>query len=212
MDDPALAQVQGLLPLLANLSAGVVLQFPTAEGAEELPLVGEPVDGKAVMDAAKKAAPTALTAILTEAAPQMAGMAPMLGGMLAGLPPLKVTFADDGVGKLEGLMPLILAQIPADAIKLPADQVASLKDMGIQTINIKNSAEGLIISINGKELPTLVWSGGEMDNLSTLGVEGGVLEALAGLDEGTLGTLKTVGDAAPILQTAKLDVTINLPQ
>ncbi len=51
-----------------------------------------------------------------------------------------------------------------------------------------------------------------MQHLAELGIAGGVLEALANLDEGTLGTLKQVTDAAPLLQTAKLDVTINLPQ
>lgn len=209
MDNPSLAQVQGLLPLLSNLSAGIVMHFPTAEGTEELPLVGEPVDSKAVLDAAKKAAPAALAAVLPD---NMKGQAPLLGSLVANLPPLTITFDDKGVGTLQGLSPMILGMIPADAISLPADALATLTDLKIQALNIKSSADGLTLSINGNELPTILWSGGEMQHLAELGIAGGVLEVLANLDEGLLGTLKQVTDAAPLLQTAKLDVTINLPQ
>ena len=162
-----------------------------------------------MLDAAKKAAPAALAAVLPD---NMKAQAPLLGSLVANLPPLTITFDDKGVGTLQGLSPMILGMIPADAISLPADALASLKDLKIQALNIKSSADGLTISVNGNELPTILWSGGEMQNLGELGIAGGVLEALAKLDEGTLGTLKQVADAAPLLQTAKLDVTINLPQ
>ena len=105
-----------------------------------------------------------------------------------------------------------LAVVRAGAIAMPADQLDSLKKLGIQSLTIKNSADGLNLSINGKELPSILWNRGEFANLATLGIEAGVLKTLANLDDGTLDTLKKVADAAPILQTAKLDVTINLPQ
>lgn len=206
MNNPALAQVQDLLPLLSNTSAGIVMRFP---GGEEAPLVADAPDAAQLLKDAQAAAPAALTAVLP---PEMQGMAPLLGGLLAGLPPLGITFDANGVGTLSGLAPFIASQIPAGAIALPADQLASLQEMGIQSLNIKNSPDGLAITVNGKELPTLLWNRGEMANLGALGVDAGVLKVLAGLDDGLLDTLKQVSDAAPILQTAKLDVTINLPQ
>jgi hypothetical protein len=206
MDNPALAQVQDLLPLLSNMSAGIVMRFPS--DGEEAPLVGDAPDAAQLLKEAQAAAPVALGAVLPD---EMKGMAPLLGGLLAGLPPLTIDFDANGVGTLSGLAPFIASQIPAGAISLPADQLESLKGMGIQSLNIKNSPDGLAIAINGNELPTLLWNRGEMQNLGTLGVDAGVLAVLAGLDEGLLGTLKQVSEAAPILQTAKLDVTINLP-
>lgn len=207
MNNPALAQVQGLLPLLSNMSAGVVMRFPT--DGEETPLVADAPDAAQLMRDAQAAAPAALTAVLP---PEMQGMAGLLGGLLAGLPPLGITFDANGVGTLSGLAPFIASQIPAGAIALPADLLASLQEMGIQSLNIKNSPDGLLISVNGNELPTLRWNRGEMRNLGEVGVDAGLLKVLAGLDDGLLGTLKQVSEAAPILQTAKLDVTLNLPQ
>lgn len=209
MDNPALAQVKDLLPLLSKMSAGIVMTFPTADGATELPLIAEAPDAKAIAADAKKAAPDALAKLVPDS---MKGMAPLLGGLLAGLPPLKVTFDSTGAGQLEGLAPFILSQIPPGSIQLPPDLLTTFKDLGIQTLNLKNSADGLTVSINGKVLPTLLWNRGEMQNLGKLGVEAGVFKALANLDADTLGTVQKVSDAAPILQAAKLDVTINLPQ
>ncbi|MBK8045947.1 MAG: hypothetical protein IPK16_01690 [Anaerolineales bacterium] len=209
MDDPSAKQIKDLVPVLSNMSVGIVMRIPTAEGAEELPLIADAPDAKQLMADAKAAAPAALTALLPD---NLKNMSALLGGLLAGLPPLKVTFDAAGAGTLEGLAPFILSQIPAGAISLPADQLDSIKKLGIQSLTIKNSADGLNLSINGKEMPTILWNRGEFANLATLGIEGGVLKALANLDDGTLETLQQVADAAPILQTAKLDVTINLPQ
>jgi hypothetical protein len=138
-------------------------------------------------------------------------MAPLLGGLLAGLPPLTVTFDANGAGTLQGLAPFLLSQIPAGAIQLPADLLKTIQGYGIKALTIKNSAEGLNLTVNGKAMPTLKWDKGEMSNLGKLGLDAGVLKALANLDDDALGTVKQIVGAAPILQTAKLDVTINFP-
>jgi hypothetical protein len=201
-------QVAGIVPLLSNMSLGIVMRFPGAEG-EETPLVSdEEVDAQAIIAEATRNAPAALQAVLPE---NLQGMAGLLGGLLAGLPPLTITFDANGVGTLTGLAPFIASQIPQGAIALPADTLAQLQDLGIQSLNITNSADGLNITVNGNELPMLVWNRGEMRNLADLGIESGALQVLGNLDEGTVGTLETVANAAPILQAAKLDVTINLP-
>ena len=208
MPDPTMQQVQGLVPLLSNMSLGVVMRFPGAEG-EAVPLMSdEEVDARAIIADATRNAPAALQAVLPE---NLQGMAGLLGGLLAGLPPLTITFDANGVGTLTGLAPFIASQIPAGAIALPADTLAQLQDLGIQSLNIKNSADGLNITVNGNELPMLMWNQGEMQNLAGLGIESGALQVLGNLDEGTMDTLGTVANAAPILQAAKLDVTINLP-
>jgi len=209
LDNPSLAQAADLLPVLANTSLGIQMNFPKAEGAEDLPLVSDKaVDSKAILAEAKAAAPAALTALLPD---NMKNMAPLLGGLLAGLPPLTVTFDANGAGTLQGLAPFLLSQIPAGAIQLPADLLKTIQGYGIKALTIKNSAEGLNLTVNGKAMPTLKWDKGEMSNLGKLGLDAGVLKALANLDDDALGTVKQIVGAAPILQTAKLDVTINFP-
>lgn len=207
MPDPTMQQIQGLVPLLSNMSLGIVMRFPGAAG--DAPLVSdEQVDAKAIIAQATKDAPTALQALLPD---NLKGMAGLLGGLLAGLPPLTVTFDANGVGTLSGLAPFIASQIPPGAIALPADTLQQIQDLGIKTLRIQNSADGLNISVNDKALPMLMWNRGEMQNLKQLGIESGALQVLANLDEGTMGTLETVANAAPVLQAAKLDVTVNLP-
>lgn len=207
MPDPTMQQIQGVVPLLSNMSLGIVMRFPGAAG--DAPLVSdEEVDAAAIIADATRNAPAALQAVLPE---NLQGMAGLLGGLLAGLPPLTITFDANGVGTLTGLAPFIAGQIPQGAIALPPDTLAQLQDLGIQSLNIKNSVDGLNITVNGNELPMLMWNRGEMRNLADLGIASGALQVLANLDEGTMGTLETVANAAPILQAAKLDVTVNLP-
>jgi hypothetical protein len=208
MPDPTMQQVQGLVPLLANMSLGIVMRFPS-EG-EALPLVAEvEADPQGILAEATRNAPAALQAVLPE---NMQGMAGLLGGLLAGLPPLTITFDAAGAGTLTGLAPFIASQIPQGAIALPPETLAKLQDLGITQLQVKNSPEGLDIAVNGEALPSLRWDRNEMQTMRELGVGAGGLQALANLDEATLETLQTVFDAMPILQAAKLDVTVNIPQ
>ncbi len=207
LPDPTMKQVQGLLPVLANMSLGIVMRFPH-EG-DTLPLVAEvQPDPKGILAEATKAAPAALQEVLPD---NMKGMGGLLGGLLAGLPPLTVAFDANGAGTLTGLAPFILSQIPQGAIALPADQLKQLQDLGITKLQIKNSPQGLDIAINDKALPSLQWDRNEMKTMNEIGVDAGGLQVLANLDAGTLDTLKTVFKLMPVLQAAKLDVTVTLP-
>jgi hypothetical protein len=207
MPDPTLQQVQDLVPVLANMSLGIVMNFPH-EG-DALPLVAdvEP-DPTGILAEATKAAPAALQEVLPE---NMQGMGGLLGGLLGGLPPLTVAFDANGAGTLTGLAPFILSQIPAGAITLPADTLTQLQDLGIQKLQIRNSPEGLDIAVNDEALPSLHWDRNEMKTMNEVGVGAGGLKVLANLDEGTLDTLQTVFKLMPVLQAAKLDVTVTLP-
>ncbi len=207
LPDPTMQQIQDLVPVIANMSLGVVMRFPH-EG-DTLPLVADvAADPKGILAEATKNAPAALQELLPD---NMKGMGGLLGGLLAGLPPLTVTFDAGGAGTLTGLAPFIASQIPAGAIALPPDTLQQLQDLNIQKLQIKNSPEGLTVLVNGNELPTLLWSRGEMKQLAEVGVDAGALQVLANLDEGTVDTLRTAMNAMPILQAAKLDVTIVLP-
>jgi len=206
MDNPALAPAAALLPLAQDMSVGIVMRFPGAEGAEALPLIsGEKVD----MQALNRSHQQALPGILTEL-----GVPPLAAAVLPGLPALTISYTEDGKASLSGLPPLIATQIPPSALEglnLQADQLAMIAGLGLETVNIKNSAEGLAITINGNPLPFLRWDGGEMQNLGTLGIDGGVLKAVAGLDDGTLDSIRQVVELAPVLQASKLDITVNFP-
>lgn len=206
MDNPALAPAADLLPLAKDMSVGIVMRFPGADGAEQLPLIS---DEKVDMKALAKEQQQQLPAILTEL-----GIPPLAAAVLPGLPALTINYAADGTAQLSGLPPLIATQIPASALSglnLQPDQLEMVAGLGLKTVNIKNSPEGLAITINGNPLPFLRWDGGEMQSLGALGVDGGVLKAVAGLDDGTLDTIGQVAKLAPILQASKLDITVNFP-
>lgn len=206
MDNPALAPAADLLPLAKDMSVGIVMRFPGADGAEQLPLISdEKVDMKALAKEQQKQLPDILTEL---------GIPPLAAAVLPGLPALTINYAADGTAQLSGLPPLIATQIPASALSglnLQPDQLEMIAGLGLKTVNIKNSPEGLAITINGNPLPFLRWDGGEMQNLGSLGVDGGVLKAVAGLDDGTLDTISQVAKLAPILQASKLDITVNFP-
>jgi hypothetical protein len=207
MDDPALAPAANLLPLAQDMSVGIVMRFPGAESAEALPLLtSETVDMRALNREQQQQLPTILTEL---------GVPPIAAAVLPGLPALTITYAADGTAALTGLPALIATQIPASALtglNLQPDQLEMVAGLGLETVNIKNSEEGLAITVNGNPLPFLRWNGGEMQNLGALGIDGGVLAAVAGLDAATLDTISQVVKLTPILQASKLDITINFPQ
>lgn len=191
-----------LLPLASNVSLGIVMRFPAS--GQEVPLIVEP--NRAALQAAQQQAFQAAIAEL--------GLPPLVVPIIQNPPPLTIQYANDGSFQLLGLAPFITAAIPPDALaglKLPEDQIDTLQEAGIESINLKTAPDGLTVAVNGTALPTLTWDSGEIENLISVGVDGGVLKALAGVDDELLGTIKGVGDFAPILQAARLDITVNVP-
>ena len=138
-----------LTPLLPNLGLGLALKMPVPSGQKEIPLTvsGGYLESAAALrsfDAAKAAAANIN---------------------------LVITYAADGTPTIEGIAPFMLNMIglnPA-ALALPADQLESIASQGIQSIGIKTVQGGLLLQLNGNDLPYLQWSNeNEVTNLLSL--------------------------------------------
>ena len=196
LDARNLDLLKQILPVLGKLSMGIVLKFPGA--GEELPLTSEP--DLAALQAAQDQA--------------VAGLG-MMGGLLQALPPLTIAFDANGDFQIQGLAPFILAQIPPgtlDPLKQSPETIASVSEMGIDTVNVQTTPEGLVLTINGLTLPTITWGSGEIENLVGILVDSGVLAAIQGKDDPALaGTLNQVRQFAAIARAAKLNLTLTFP-
>lgn len=192
-----------VLPLLSNMSLGVAMTFP---GAGDSPtLIGKAPDAAALLAANQTAAAQALGEL---------GVPPFATGLLGSLGPLTIRYDASGTATLEGLG-MLAGFLPADALSglnLPADQLAQVKDLGIQTLNVVTQPEGLAITLNGNALPLIRWDSGQMQNLVELGLDGGALTALTGADAESLDALHQLGKYAPILQTTPLNITVVFPE
>jgi hypothetical protein len=192
-----------VLPLLSNMSLGVAMTFPGADASPTL--VGAAPD-KAALAAANQAA---VTQVLGEL-----GIPPFAAGLLGGLGPLTVRFDANGVAALEGLG-MLAGFLPADALaglNLKPDQLEQVKELGIQSLNVKTQPLGLAITLNGNALPLIRWDSGQMQNLVKLGLDGGALVALTGADPASLDALRQLGKFAPLLETTPLDITVVFPE
>lgn len=191
-----------MLPLLSNMSLGVAMTFP---GAGDKPTLVGPAPDKAALAAANQAA---VAQILGEL-----GVPPFAAGLLGGLGPLTIRFDANGVASLEGLG-MLAGFLPADALaalNLKPDQLAQVKELGLQSLNVKTQPQGLAITLNGNALPLIRWDSGQMQNLVKLGLDGGALTALTGADPESLDALRQLGKFAPLLETTPLDITVVFP-
>jgi hypothetical protein len=191
-----------VLPLLSNMSLGIAMTFPGA--GENLELVAPAVDRAALVQKAQEAS----VAVLGEL-----GVPPFATGLLGALGPLTIRYEATGVGTLEGLG-MIANFLPPDALaglNLNADQMAQVAELGIQSVNVQTKPEGLAVTLNGNPLPLIRWDDGQMANLVALGLDGGVLSAMTGVDAGALDALRQLGKFAPLLQTTPLNISVVFP-
>jgi hypothetical protein len=192
-----------VLPLLSSMSLGVAMTFP---GAGSSPTLVGPAPDSAALQAAAQAGTAEVLGEL--------GIPPFAAGLLGALGPLTVRYDAAGVGTLEGLG-MIANFLPPDALaglNLDAEQMEQVDELGIQSINVQTSPQGLAITLNGNALPLIRWDGGQMSNLVALGLDGGALTAMTGADAESLDALRQLGKFAPLLQTTPLNISVVFPE
>jgi hypothetical protein len=174
-----LGEAAKLLPLLPDLGFGVVLRFgnPDARIA-----TNQRVDATAAAQNTLEAAVAAGAAL-----------------------DLSLTYAEDGTFQLQGLNPFMMGMIPADALQQSPDTIASVTEMGIDSLSIMARPTGLVIMINGEPLPYLR-STDEAQLLRTINL---LLQVVAPDQAGQMGGI--IQQILPALWRQGLRLTVNFP-
>lgn len=162
-----------LLPLLPDMGVGLAMRMPGAQNTSlDIPNadVIEADEAESILNTVRNTPPSQV---------------------------LEITYSDDGSFET-GQIPFMLqfAPIPWEQLELPADTIASVGDMGIESLDVTLLADGLAIAVNDNQMPYLQWTDqSEFNNMMSLlpillgpdsGVEGmlGMLPMLLGLATG----------------------------
>jgi hypothetical protein len=133
------------------------------------------------------------------------------GGTLLGLPRIVVTVDENGKLGIEGFMSLQqLDQIAGSlgiplglsSFSLPPDLVRRMELGGIQHIEIRQTADSLILLFNGQPVPKLSWTDGSFDSLEKL---------LALFGDQTAQTGQIIQKLAPLAQRLGLSIALKFP-
>ena len=148
---PTFAQ---FLPLLNNLGAGAVLQFPAAETEYAVADLSVSLEDLTV--------------------PERPG-SPV---------PIDVVYSEDGTYTANGQSAeqITFPPGPWTSLNLPPDLIQGASDSGIETMQITTSGDGIFLRLNGEDLPFLDWSDERLTNTlqtaSDLGLLGEQSDAL----------------------------------
>ena len=182
-DEPDL--VESMLPVLRRVGMGVTLRFPVADGAARR-------DPPSIRGYTRK----------TDAA--MAEIRRAERSLRVNAVP--ITVAPDGsLSTSNFLVSIMLSQLPP-GVGLPESALEGLNERGITSLMLATRPVGLTISINGNQLPTMLWDSGELDNMLAWGTGSGfIAEEVPGLTEQALGIL------VPFLTGSPFDIELILP-
>lgn len=190
----AIPMLDKVLGLVDQIGIGVIVRFPIAEGMAQIPLYVEG-DGSAAM-AARQAQDEFLTAV---------GTAPRIN--------LPVFYEADGswtVGNLSDSEWTALTGAPMSALRLNTALLDGLAAAGVDELGISTDTEGIHISINGNDLPTLTWGDGELLHLLNLADQLNLWDMVApGMNLGEI--LVTVNELLPVVTATDFDLTVHFP-
>ncbi len=192
--------LEEVLPILAQVGLGITLNFPVAEGAESIPMVVENNETAAM---AMEEQETFLKNV---------GKSPKIT--------LPITYADDGTWRLSGLGGLALSKLtdgalPPEVLVLEPDVIEKIKAAGITNMIISTNPDGVHMTVNGQNLPTLDWSDGKAANAVTIATALGLLGPSA--DAGPVEKMKAeainklLEQVLPIIQASEFILDITFP-
>lgn len=183
-----------LLPLITQLGIGVTLRFPTAEGAEAIPLVA--ADDQV-------------------AAQAIAAQQEFLE-MVQSPPTFMVTiqYAEDGTWSVADLSQqdlVQLAPVPLDMLTLNAQTIQAMGASGIDQIELQTNPDGIFILINGQALPYITWADGRVNHLLQLAEQTGLLASMLGNSPNTSALIDTVESLLPAVQASNVSLRVEFP-
>jgi len=156
---PAIAD---LLTLIQQVGVAVVARFPLQDGAaQKYPL--NPDEPSLAVRTSQQAQERFLTDV---------GHAPQIN--------IPVIYTETGSWRVndrtEDEYMTLFPAIPWNTLHLSTKALQSLQANGISQMNIATNQDGISMSLNGKTLPYIGWSEGELQNLIALGIQTGLLE------------------------------------
>ena len=182
-----------LLPILPQLGVGVTVRFPLLENAAPLPL--------ATADAAGAEFQAQQRQLLTAA-----GSRPVIR--------IPVTYRENGsflVNDVTDAQWQAFTGLPWGALRLDVAMLEDLQRAGIKEILLSARQDGLHLDFNGRPLPYLAWSRGEVGQTLALAEGLGLLAALAGAAE-QAAVLDLLTPWLPLLQAADITIQVTLPE
>ncbi len=189
---PALAPLEPLLPIAAEMGIGLVLRFPLAPGATPLALElrpHEPARGEVDQEAYLAA--------------------------IGGLPPrwtIDVYYQNDGTWRVDGLDAAAWSQsvpLPWEKLNLDVAHLHALRNGGIEELILSSNREGLFLQVNQEPLPYLSWTNGALQNVVTLADEGGIFQQLLGDSATAYSLATTLERLLPLVQLTELELRVH---
>jgi hypothetical protein len=168
--------IKMVLPFVRRLGLDVVVRFPTQEGAAAIPL------------ADPNATPAPTVAVTPSAVAR-----------------LTVNYDDQGVPSIMNVSSRDLATamgVDMSSMELPPSTMAMLQQQGIQHITLRTTPDAVLIWVNGKPLPDIVWSDENLKNTAELYGQLGMA------DQSLVGALTTL---LPVLRQLDADVVLQFP-
>jgi sulfur carrier protein ThiS len=136
--------IRKFLPIVRRLGLDLVVTFPRAEGAAEIPLVDP---SQAIAAAAAKPSDEPASAVVQ----------------------FEVKYDENGVPGILGITAADLAAMGISApLALHPAYVAMLQQHNIQSMELRGKSDGLFIYINGQPLPNIVWDDTFLNNAASL--------------------------------------------
>jgi hypothetical protein len=130
--------LQKLAPILQRLGLSVVVKFPTAEGAEAIPLASDEV------------------AMAEPATPE---------GPASAVMQFEVKYDDQGVPSIMGISAQDLAALGINApLALAPYAIQQAQANNIQNLEVRSKGDGLYAYVNGVQLPALAWDAEMLSN------------------------------------------------
>ncbi|MEZ4616893.1 MAG: hypothetical protein R2867_15505 [Caldilineaceae bacterium] len=188
----SMGTIADLLPLVSNLGAGVILNFPLAQGAEMIPMA---VSGDASAASASAAANEAFLA--------QAGSAARIN--------LPINYNADGtfnIGSLSAETLSLSLGLPLESLTLDQERIDRYVSMGMETFSLATDSEGIHMTLNGADLPHISWGDGKLAYGLQLAAQAGML----GDSGDNAAMMDLIQQLLPIIQTAEVTVNVTFPQ
>ena len=182
-----------LLPLLPQLGVGVTVHFPLGDDAAALPLAHDDPGGAAFRAEQQQALAGA-------------GSRPVIH--------IPVYYRENGsflVNDVTDAQWQAATGIPWGALRFDVDMLEDLQRAGVREIVLTADQDGLHLDFDGRPLPFLAWSRGEVGETLALVEALGLVAAPAGA-EAAPAALDLLRPWLPLLQAADIVVHVHLPE